>query len=78
MITIRPVEESDLETLYSHQSDPVALEMAVFGARDREAFMKHWDRIWSEPSNITYAALVDGQLAGDIMFWMKDGRRYLG
>lgn len=75
-VTIRPVEPGDLQTLYEHQSDPVALEMAVFGARDREAFMKHWERIWSDPSNLAYAALVDDVVAGNVMVWSSDGLRY--
>ena len=77
-VVIRPVENGDLETFYTQQMDPVALEMAVFGARDRDAFMKHWDRIRNDPACITRAALADGQLAGNVMIWTKDGRTFLG
>ena len=77
-VTIRPVEDGDLETFYEQQSDPVALEMAVFGARDRETFMKHWDKIRNDPTCITRAALADGQVCGNVMIWSKDGRTFLG
>jgi len=77
-VEIRPVADGDLETFYAHQSDPVALEMAVFGARDRETFMNHWDRIRNDPTCITRAAIVDGELAGNVLIWTTEGRTFLG
>ena len=37
-VEIRPVQLDDLETLYEHQADPIAAEMAAFPSRDRDVF----------------------------------------
>ena len=44
-IELRPVLESDLETLFAQQCNPVANEMAAFASREREPFMAHWAAI---------------------------------
>jgi RimJ/RimL family protein N-acetyltransferase len=79
MISIRPVEESDLETLYEHQSDPFAAEMAVFGAREHDAFLEHWrNTILRDREVVARAVTVDWVLAGNLSSWKRDGRRYVG
>ena len=79
MIEIRPVEESDLETFYEHQTDPEATAMAVFGAREHDAFMEHWhNRIFPNPENYARTVTVDGQVAGNLLSWSMDGSRYVG
>ena len=77
-ISIRPVIEADLETLFEYESDPVAQEMAVFGARDHESFMAHWHKILADEDLVARAVVVDGGLAGNIGSWTHDGKRYVG
>ena len=79
MIEIRPVEEGDLKTFYEHQTDPEATAMAVFGAREYDAYMEHWHkRILANPENYARTVTVDGQVAGNMLSWSMDGSRYVG
>jgi RimJ/RimL family protein N-acetyltransferase len=78
MITIRPVVESDLETLYAHQADPASRAMAVFGGRDRDPFMEHMAKITLDPSNVVRVIELDGEVVGNLMSWVRDDRRYVG
>ena len=41
-VSLRPVDETDLEAIFAHQSDSIANQLAQFPPRDREAFFKHW------------------------------------
>ena len=77
-IQLRPVLDSDLPTLYEHQADPVANQMAAFPARERDAFMQHWAKTLSNPSNRVLTILYDGQVAGTIMSFEMDGKREVG
>ena len=52
--------------------------MALFPARDREAFDAHWRRILANP-NVTNRTIVDeGRVAGNIGSWPQEGRRMIG
>jgi RimJ/RimL family protein N-acetyltransferase len=78
-IDVRPVVESDLHTFYEHQTDPEAIAMAVFGAREREIFMEHWhSRILANADNYARTITVDGEVAGNLLSWDMDGYRYVG
>ncbi|MEO6350767.1 MAG: GNAT family N-acetyltransferase [Candidatus Limnocylindrales bacterium] len=80
MITIRQPVESDLPILYEQQSDPVAQKMAVFGGRDWDGFQEQWrTRILANPANVARViVLEDGTVAGNVLCWPHDGRRYVG
>jgi RimJ/RimL family protein N-acetyltransferase len=80
VITLRPVETTDIDAFYEHQADPVAAEMAAFPARDRAAHVEHWlTRVLPNPSNVTRTVVVDGEIAGNIGSWLDpDGRRLVG
>ena len=75
---LRDVVESDLDAFYEHQREPEATEMALFPARDREAFDAHWQRILADDSLIKKTIVHDGQVAGNIGCWEQDGRRLIG
>src|SRR5207244_11332288 len=75
---LRDVAESDLDAFYEHQREPEATEMALFPARDGEAFDAHWQRILADDSLIKKTIVYDGQVAGDIGCWEQDGRRLSG
>jgi RimJ/RimL family protein N-acetyltransferase len=77
-VSLRDVEDGDLEQLFEHQREPEANRMAAFPPRDRDAFFAHWARTRVNPSNIMQAVIVDGQVAGNMMSWEHDGRRLVG
>jgi hypothetical protein len=71
-VQLRPVLVEDLPTLFEHQNDPEANQMAAFPARDREAFMAHWTRILADSTGVKMAILFEGQLAGNIVCWTHE------
>ena len=75
---LRDVAESDLDAFYEHQREPEANEMAIFPARDREAFDAHWRRILADESAIQMTIVDGDQVAGNIGCWEQDGQRFVG
>jgi RimJ/RimL family protein N-acetyltransferase len=79
MITLRPIEQSDLDALYEQQADPAWADMAAFPARDRAAFVAHQERVAANPHAIRRTVLVDGVVSGSVVSWLdEDGRRLVG
>jgi RimJ/RimL family protein N-acetyltransferase len=74
---LREVREDDLDVLFEQQREPEAVAMAVFPAREREAFDAHWRRILAS-GNVVRVIEVDGQVAGNVVSWEQDGRRLVG
>ena len=52
--------------------------MAVFPAREREAFDAHWRRILADEALVAFVIDVDGEVAGNVVSWEQDGRRLVG
>ena len=52
--------------------------MALFPARDREAFDAHWKRILRDDSLVKRTIVDEGRVAGNVLSWEQDGRRLLG
>lgn len=77
-VTLRDVTEADLPILFEHQRDPDALRMAAFPSRDREAFTAHWAKILPDETLVKKTILVDGQVAGHIGSFERDGEREVG
>ena len=77
-VTLRDVQPADLPVLFEHQRDPAANEMAAFPAREREAFMAHWERILADETVRVQAIVADGRLAGNVVSFEHDGRREVG
>ena len=77
-ITIRPVIETDLPTFYLHQADEVAARIADFPSREEAAFYAHWHKIISDPANILRTVLWDGQVAGNMVSFIMEGKREVG
>jgi RimJ/RimL family protein N-acetyltransferase len=80
VISLRPVEEADVDIFYEHQADAGASAMAAFAARDRAAHFDHWSRnVLSNPGGVVRTVLVDGVVAGNIVSWVDaDIGRLLG
>jgi len=76
---LRNVHESDLRTLFEHQSDPEAADMAVFPSRDWGAFLTHWrNKVLADPASVARIIVVDGEVAGYVSSWEDDGKRLVG
>jgi RimJ/RimL family protein N-acetyltransferase len=78
-VLVRDVEPDDLEVLYEQQRDPVATQIALVPARERDAFMEHWERILRDESVVVKAIVVDdGAVAGHVVSFERDGKREVG
>ena len=78
MLTIRPIEDDDLETLFEFQADPDSCRMATFPARTREAYFAHTAKIRTNPENIILTIVHDGAIVGNILSWEMGGERMIG
>jgi hypothetical protein len=68
---LRNVVDDDLRIFFEHQQDPEANSMAVFRAREWDAFVSHWrHKVLGDPANETRTILVSlptglGETTGD-------------
>jgi len=72
---LREVTEEDLPIFFEHQRDAVALRMAAFPSRERDAFLTHWRTKVLRSENVTRTIDVDGLVVGYIGSWEQDGKR---
>lgn len=66
LTTIRPVTEGDFRVLFDQQNDPAANEMAVFPAREWDAFQAHWRKVLADPTCVARTILDNGRVAGNV------------
>jgi len=77
-LTLRALADSDLDTLFTWESDPRAVQMAAFtraNPSDRSAFDAHYERVRSDPSNTLLAIDDDGEFVGTIGSYTMEGKR---
>lgn len=75
-VTLRSVEDADLDTLFEFMRDPESVRMAAFTADDpddREAFDAHMRRVRANPETINLVILGDGQVVGSIASFVMEG-----
>ncbi len=80
-VTLRDVTEDDLPIFFEQQLDEDANRMAAFTRSDpgnREAFMEHWERVLADDANGHQTILFDGQVAGNVVSFDRDGEREVG
>ena len=77
-VSLRSVEDRDLDVFFEHQADPQAVEMAAFPARDRDRFAAHWAKVRADDANVLRTIVADGLVAGNIGSWQQDGQQFLG
>jgi RimJ/RimL family protein N-acetyltransferase len=68
-VTLRPVDDSDLDTLFEQMRDPESVRMAAFTAKDpndRDAFDAHMSRVRSSPDGTLRAVIHCGRFVGTI------------
>jgi RimJ/RimL family protein N-acetyltransferase len=79
IVLLRDVVEADLEVFLEQEHDPEAVRRSRFPAREREAFMRHWrTRILGDPTVLVQAVMVGGELAGNLVAWWEEDRRFIG
>jgi RimJ/RimL family protein N-acetyltransferase len=78
IVRLREVEAADLPVLFEHQRDSLSTAMAGVPARDREAFMAHWERILADETSVIRAIVAGDSLAGNVLSFIHDGRREVG
>lgn len=77
-ISLRPLADGDLDTLFVWESDPRAVEMAAFtraDPSDRSAFDAHYERVRSDPSNLLLAIDDDEEFVGTVGSFTREGER---
>lgn len=77
-VSLRDVEDEDLAVFYQHQLDPEAAAMAALAPRSEGAFLAHWRRILADPTVLTKTVLVDGEVAGNVVSFLREGKREVG
>ena len=75
---LRDVVDDDLPVFFEHQNDPEAIEMAAFPPREWEPFVTHWHKIRRDDSNVMRTILDGAEVAGNVLSWERDGKRYVG
>ncbi len=66
-VSLRPVEDRDLDTIFQQVTDPESVRMAAFPAEDqtdRGAFLNRMSRVRADTSASTRVIDVDGAIAG--------------
>lgn len=79
-ISLRPVEDADLDAFFSHMQDEGALRMAAFtpaDPTDRAAFDAKWSKMLQDPTIIARTVLSNGDVAGSVSKWELDGEPQL-
>lgn len=77
-VALREVRPDDLPLFFEYQRDPVAVAMAAFPSREREAFDAHWARILADPAVIVRTVSADGEVAGNVLSFDRAGAREVG
>jgi RimJ/RimL family protein N-acetyltransferase len=76
-VELRPVDESDLDTLFRHMSDPESVRMAAFTPEDpddRHRFDAHMARVLESPDSTNRAIVWNGELVGSIASFVIEGQ----
>jgi RimJ/RimL family protein N-acetyltransferase len=69
-VSLRAMTADDLPVFFEQQLDPVANQVAVFGAKDpsdQDAFMAKWTRILADETITKRTVVADGRVAGQVL-----------
>ena len=75
-VTLRPIEDSDLDTVFEFMRDPESVRMAAFTAADpddREAFDAHMRKIRARTDVTNRVIVGDGRVVGSIAAFVMEG-----
>ena len=76
-VSLRPLEDGDLDSIYEQSTDPESIRMAAFTAEDqtdRRAFLNRMSRNRANPSALNRVIDVDGAIAGTIVSFRIDNQ----
>ena len=76
-VSLRPLEDRDLDTIYRQVTDPESVRMAAFTAEDqtdRRAFLDRMSRVLADTSASNRVIDVDGAIAGTIASFRIDNQ----
>jgi RimJ/RimL family protein N-acetyltransferase len=77
-VSLRPLEDRDLDTIYQQVTDPESIRMAAFTAEDqtdRRAFLNKMSRLRADTSTSNRVIEVDGAIVGTISSFRIDNQR---
>jgi RimJ/RimL family protein N-acetyltransferase len=77
-VSLRPLEDRDLDMIFEQVTDPESIRMAAFTAEDqtdRRAFLNRMSRVRADPSVSNRVIDVDGAIAGTIASFPIDDQR---
>ncbi|MFD4790084.1 GNAT family N-acetyltransferase [Streptomyces sp. NPDC058459] len=78
-VRLRGVTEDDLELFLAFEHDQEAVHRSRFTPRPRDAFLTHWrTRVLPDPDCLVRTVTADGEVAGNVVSWTDDGRRFVG
>jgi len=75
-VTLRELEDADLDALFEFMRDPESVWMAAFTHEDpddREAFDAHMRKVRARPDTTNLAILADGRMVGTIASFEMEG-----
>jgi RimJ/RimL family protein N-acetyltransferase len=75
---LRDVVEADLPILFEHQRDAEANRKALLPSRNWDEFTAHWQKIFAADDVTNKTVLFEGQVAGNVMIFNKDGMLLVG
>ena len=72
-VSLRAVAASDFPALYEQQADPESIALAAVPPRERAAHDDHWRRALAQESTRARTIVVDGEVAGHVVSFLRDG-----
>ena len=78
MLSLRLIEDADLDTIFQYQGDPESFEMATVRPKNWEDFSAHMARNRANPDSLIYTILDDQRVVGYIVSWVMEGERMFG
>jgi RimJ/RimL family protein N-acetyltransferase len=75
-VTLRPIDDSDLDALFDQMRDPESVQMAAFTAKDpddRETFDSRMAKSRTAPDGTMRAVICEGRLVGSIASFVMEG-----
>ncbi|MEU8608881.1 GNAT family protein [Actinoplanes sp. NPDC048791] len=78
-VRLRDTTPADVEIFHSHRRQPEAARRANIAAPDRNVYVDYWaEHVLGDNTVLVRTVVVDGEVAGNLLTWWRDDRRYLG